>query len=282
MDDIDDMRDYISLLVRESLRILGEVVILVFSSNGEDKISYHIVIDCIVPSKEKAKQFTINILTRVNHDYNKYVDLSVYKKNQSFRTYGSYKLGTDRYKKFVPSLSTERISDQYKIFKLSLLSHRGRNTIDYDLELSITKNPLLGKIDEGIDAFINNAICESEGVEELAYTYSVAPSQSIGKAVHYKRIRPSYCSYCDRTHDGDNIEILLRANGKCFVKCFRNGGYVFLTFVGAVLPKKDLKTIPKVIANPSMRNEKLEIIASLKPVKIVKPGKELFDILTSA
>lgn len=283
-DDIDkaDMREYIKALVDECLEILGKSTILVFSSNGDQKLSYHIIIDCMVSCKEKAKQFTINVLSAVEHEFNKYVDLGVYKRNQSFRTYGSYKRGTERYKKFVPSLSTDCPTDQYKIFKLSLLSHRGRNTADYDLELSIIPNGVLGKIDGAIDAHINEAICKSEGTEELAYIYSSPPSQNIGKATHYKRIAPSYCSYCERTHENDNIAILLRDNGKCYVKCFRFDKYIFLTYVNSHVPKKAKKEIAPTVSNPSMRNERLKILTSLEPVVVERKGRELYNIMTSA
>ena len=103
--------EYFKENVQEPLLIANDI--MVFPTRGsvsnketgtdEEKYSYHIVVDNFAfPSSAHCKEATKKILTKVPTEMLKYIDISVNKKNQQFRTWKSCKENekTCRFKEF--------------------------------------------------------------------------------------------------------------------------------------------------------------------------------------
>lgn len=116
-NEVNDI-DFISTLVKDSvikgsIEVLAENLIsvdiekdiLIYSSHGENKRSFHIVINnkCHINNKE-AKEFYNLVINKVkiytNNKYIEFIDNSVYSAKQQFRMVGSMKYGSNRPKIF--------------------------------------------------------------------------------------------------------------------------------------------------------------------------------------
>ena len=86
-----------------------------FTSHNSTKYSCHIVIDHYVHSNnEEARGFYHNVISRMNEDYAKFVDPSVYGSTQDFRFVGNQKFKSGRVKKFQSKWKFRGTEIQYK------------------------------------------------------------------------------------------------------------------------------------------------------------------------
>jgi len=95
--------DLINEIVKLIPQINVERDVCIYSSHGENKISYHVIVNHFYHSNhEQAKAFYYTIMKNLPKEYydNNWIDHSVYSKTQQFRIYGSQKTGTKRTKIF--------------------------------------------------------------------------------------------------------------------------------------------------------------------------------------
>lgn len=99
--------------------------IMVFSSNGNTKQSYHVVVtNAYVKTADHNKSFAYQVRHCLSKSHREYVDI-LYKSSQQFRIYGSTKYGANRPKVYVPELSitSAEYGVRKKIFELSIVTY---------------------------------------------------------------------------------------------------------------------------------------------------------------
>jgi hypothetical protein len=208
---------------------------LVFSSHGEHKYSYHIIINNYIHKNNKeAKAFAYFIINKLPIQYQMYVDKSVYKSKQQFRIVRSQKVNSGRPKillykwKFFDkeifiNKNTENDFENY-IFELngSLISNWNKNDIyirPYVIE--INNNIPISNITEEIGKLAYSLLIEVSGVTEDHPNFPYRYVKCINNIIIIKRIRPSRCRLCDRIHEAEN-PFLKVINNNVYFCCRRN------------------------------------------------------------
>lgn len=214
--DISDMKiDHQSILklvvdsISDNIGKMGYVLnsdnILVFTSHGREKHSYHVIIDGFYHKNNKeAKEFYFRVCHNLPLIKSKYVDRAVYSSKQNFRLLGSSKEGSSRYK---ICSSHDQID-----LKRTLVSYVDTET-NIHLPISIPEIKLtLDKISDSETKKILNMIPDSSN-----YSYL----RRVDSYIILKRERPSYCQICQRIHDAENPYIIVQ-HGDIFFNCRRN------------------------------------------------------------
>lgn len=94
----------ISTLKEKGIILNLEKDICIYTSNKDEKVSYHIVINNYCHSNNKeAKSFYFNVMNKLPPEYfaKGWIDKSVYSPTQQFRTLGSHKIYSNRFKRLV-------------------------------------------------------------------------------------------------------------------------------------------------------------------------------------
>jgi hypothetical protein len=214
--------------------------IMLFTSHNENKKSAHIVLDRInVCNNNDAKEFYKQVIKYCPDTY-KYIDSAVYSQLQQFRLFKSSKMGHNRIKEFIPSFvnknklvkynidyikhyeklpnTTEEQKEFRKRFKgIKILIGSLINYIKYPtikFEQKEQKEIIRDKIeDDKIDVVINIIDTKYKNI----YTYD----KIINGLICIKRIIPSYCNICKRTHNNIDGFIFIK-EGKFYLNCRRN------------------------------------------------------------
>lgn len=196
---------------------ISENNILVFSSHGTSKLSYHIIIDkwCL-PDYVSNKVYCNKVINRVLSPYKKHIDLLVYTPGRQFRTYGSTKRGRDRTKILVGQKFGENYRKEFLTTLMqSLISNTGSCKV---LEHSLpTKRVFTGSAEDLTDE-------ELSVIESLDFikdgTYEISDIKV--RLISLKRTRTSYCEICKRDHENEN-PYLIFGKDEIYLHCRRSG-----------------------------------------------------------
>ena len=216
--------------------------VCIYSSHGANKKSYHVVINSYCHSNNiEAKAFYSEVMKKLpQYENEKWIDRAVYSKTQQFRTYGSCKVGTSRFKKLertwtfngetIKHISPEEPEDgdhRFLIdFEESLITARISNCkllpsfyveekkeyqegVDVEMDLAMEAIPLISSI---VD-------CEF-GDPQFPFELD----RLEGPFVVLKRLRPSNCVLCKRTHHNQNPYLLITPEKSVFFHCRRAPG----------------------------------------------------------
>ena len=198
--------------VLQDTRIRPEDV-LIFTSNGDDKSSYHVVINrWVVPNSYSNKVYCGRIIDRLrDHPGVRWIDRLVYKNVQQFRALGSTKYMKDRYKRPLGE-EYDYTPDRF-LFYRSLVS----NSAGCRLFESCEKpKPVYDTIQ-----FTQRAYDQLKQMPEIIDgTFSIDAMKD--GLVTLIRNNPSYCRSCDRIHENENPFVTL-ANGDTILFHCRRG-----------------------------------------------------------
>lgn len=212
LDLIKQIKD--SILVDSRIR---ETDILVFTSHGSGKLSYHIVINnwCL-PDVNTNKIYCHRILDRISDGYplKKYIDHLVYKSIQQFRTYGSTKRGKDRWKiEYPPAKSSSRFDYVSRLYS-SLVTNTNSCRI---LEYKPIEKKIWDDTGELTDAEIS-IICKLDFISDDTFLVQ----EPKGRLIPLKRLKPSFCIVCQRIHENENPYLTLSPDStKIYFHCRR-------------------------------------------------------------
>jgi len=216
--------DNINLTLNNYNKNLSKNDISLYSSNADYKRSYHIILNkyCFIDHyqiKMFYKLFIDNFSNSKFINYIKFIDHSIYDKNQNFRLLGSYKYGTNRKK-----ICVKEFNWNNNIIKP-----------DNDI-LSNLKKSLITFIEDSIFLIkkenVNHNITYSE-INKKTYDKMIELFKKQNDAncfeikdiynnsIKLKRIIPSYCEICLRTHETDNPCLLL-INNNVYIWCRRS------------------------------------------------------------
>ncbi len=232
---------------------------MIYSSHREDKRSYHVVINGFYHDGPKeADAFYQLIIQNIPEHLKRYIDHSVYKRNQQFRLLGCHKLGKANIKILDP-LTESNITE---IDPITLWS-----TQDHDLRVSLLRNFEASLISfvgdcELLPSFIveqkikhstkSNAIREwlaSKGIvmdtkaltvinkyidieeyyndvilffEQSEFYHDFNIKETKGGILKLTRKRRSFCPIHKRYHDSDHAFIFITGQGSVYLRCCRS------------------------------------------------------------
>lgn len=228
--------------------------ILIYSSHGAHKKSYHLIItNHCHDGNEEAKAFyekvvkTVSIIT--NNKYVEFIDPKVYSPRQQFRIIGSQKLESNRPKAFNETFifkGREYVHEypepihNINLKKLIVLYESlvgftsGCTFLPSFVPPNVTPLYVGGVVGDLLDVDVNTAFKLTAdkfintpfmigGIEHKIKIFPFAIREIEGNRIFLKRIRSSLCPVCRKklNHDTENSLIMVIC-GKIYWKCFRN------------------------------------------------------------
>lgn len=258
--------------------------LLVFSSHGPKKRSFHIVLDKIVHSNHKqAKQFYKLVKEQIPENFQPFIDGAVYSKLQNFRLLGSQKYQSGRTKDLCSLNCSYRPVDddrweantmlrQFVLFEKSLVGVITRDDITLDLlDESVQPNRVFGSID---DTTADSLIAAFQKTE-MADHFKIGENNN--GVIPLTRISRCWCPAHNREHDHENA-YLFTYNGKIYYGCHRDEGGKFcldtLKNTTDSCDDSDLEDEPVVTPtqNPVEEVKKVQLIVQ----KIYSPYDEYY------
>ncbi len=190
--------------------------ILLYSSNGPEKYSYHLIIDhWYHDNHHEARAFYDLVISSMSNRYTEYIDDSVYKSLQQFRIIENTKAGDNRPKvrvtewKYHDADIVWELDSPYGEFLKSLLTHTS-----YCSHLNIEFENRNNEPTRASDSVELTKIAHliPEGFEADTFTKH---------GYKLRRTHPSKCLVCNRIHEHENAYIKI-LDGSVIYKCFRN------------------------------------------------------------
>lgn len=248
--------------------------IMIFSSNSQDKISYHIVVDRYCFSNcEQNKNFFQKFIERVPENIRCFFDSTMYKPVQQFRLYMCTKSGTDRFKILDSTHSKWLINDEvsdddlnYEIFKSSLITYTDNCLLLEDEE--IYEDPKYYEEFAFNNKDISNMIKLIKKMPDFKYFDIGELSPPL---ISLRRLCSSRCKMCsekegiERIHDNENPFVYLTSSGNVYFDCRRGGGGMFIGNI-----KENKKTCQTILQEENI--ERTEKSKSKSPQPIIIPS----------
>ncbi len=285
--------------------------IFVFTSHKSDKKSYHVVVEGFsVGNYKENKEFHDRLMRRMPDKWKDIVDHSMYKSLQQFRIAGNMKWQSNRIKtvdnkltrswneKFrgwIPKVKPESENHKFVLLLEASLITQTVSCIHLNCKpeekkynnykTNLTANGGAGdESDEGFNPLTPEDITEAlklcykyAGLEfgdrRFPYNYlRTVEDNGTSSLVLLKRLRPSICAICNRTHENENPFLIVAGeNRDVFLDCRRNseGKKLHVGSLGVI--KKEVEEKP---LSPIGTSGTLEVP---KTPKIVIP-KQPFDV----
>lgn len=258
--------------------------ILVFNSHKDNKRSYHIVVEKFAFQDHKNnKLFHDKIVEKLPEYWKNIIDHSMYKSSQQFRTIGSCKFGTDRYKiinesltlnylgknGWIPPVTIESENQKFLLLleaslvtqthscqilpslkdpeeELKLIEKKARL-----LENGLVFNPLTPEeIKEVMNLCYVKAGLEY-GDPRFPYVYKeIVEDNDESSILLLKRRFPSFCRACNRAHENENPFLLVIGQDRdIYLDCRRNDNKK-KTYIGRLGLKPGTERIGETIPEP--------------------------------
>lgn len=247
-DVMNNLVDAIFEILSESdVEIKIESDLLVFTSHGPTRQSYHIVIDHYMHLNNlEAKAFYHKVLEKMDPELSDFVDPAVYLSKQQFRIVGSQKPRSGRIKtlsekwtyhdeEIVYQYVREPRDDLHKMLlqlEASLVSHTS-NCLPLPNFIQVDDNGrVLGK---SSDSYFEENLSRDIAMKALKLLAETAglsindkrfPYRFIGVSggiISLLRVHPSRCRICNRIHENENPYLfIIGAEYTVFFNCRRN------------------------------------------------------------
>uniref|UniRef100_A0A6C0AED8 Uncharacterized protein n=1 Tax=viral metagenome TaxID=1070528 RepID=A0A6C0AED8_9ZZZZ len=231
---IEEAKDAIYLLQDKIIELepcVKSKDIFVFCSHGENKRSYHVVVDnwCL-PDCINNKYFFKAIMKIFPEKYKDMLDPGVYSSMQQFRIYGNHKWKSDRKKILDPDCQWEPpikcTSEKHRKFLVLLHSlitncegckilkrYAPEKNNVYFREIFL-KDP---EIKESINMCAKILKCK----DFLDDNFPFKISEIKGGLVLLKRLFPSFCNICQKIHHKQDSYLIINKSG-VYLDCRRN------------------------------------------------------------
>lgn len=288
-----------AILEEKGVRINLSKDVLIFTSHGPHKRSYHIVINnyCHYYHKEARALYDL-VMARIPEPLRgvaraPYIDPAVYSSKQQFRIVGSLKIGSNRPKKFSPiwtyknqiieHVYVEEPQDDNHAFMLQLEASILTHTSSCDLIPSL--------LDPNAEGFMSKARYDTEDismdlakkalqliaatggttVDDHKFPYVIDCIK--GAIVCLKRTKASKCRICCRVHEHENPFLVVGGEGadKCvYFYCRRSPANKKL-YLGKL---EDLELPPSIATTASTwlySDSIVEKVAELAKIPLFKP-----------
>lgn len=177
------------------------------------KASYHIIVaphKFAVATNEEAAGFASQVILRLSEEAIKVIDYSINKSIQNFRMLNSAKMGSNRIKKYKsgPIMNYTKSKGENELLT-SLITYCDSICIlpRIYIDSKIKFTPVTEKLD------INNSMLKN--ILELAadYTDGFEVRTVMNNMIVFDRVKPSFCKFCNETHNKDNTLVLFINKG---------------------------------------------------------------------
>lgn len=243
--------------------------VLIYTSHGNAKQSYHVVINnyCHTNNVE-ARAFYDNVMDHVNPEYVQWIDKAVYNPLQQLRTLGSRKIGTNRCKIFLKKWSYHGSDIEYQYpedpdgpehemvmqLEASIVSFTGNCKFLPAFEPRIHKNTTYIESDDIDIKDAKDALSLVAAAGKIKTTDPRFPYKFLGingPIVMLKRTKPSNCRICNRIHENENPYLLVVGEEKSVYFHCRRAPESKKLFLGKLAPNPDN---PATTDNPDGKN----------------------------
>jgi len=246
-----------------------ETDLLIFTSHGPKKKSYHVIIDNYCHSNNKeAKAFYQEVITRMPEELRSFIDGSVYSKKQQFRIVGSQKKGSGRIKTLLSPWFYQGKEIKYRYREEpSNPGHRLVLTLEASLVSFISNCRLLTNLLEESETKIGSKwewekddlhpetvkmaldlLSEKEDIPETSSNFPYEVRDVMGGLILLKRKYPSHCQVCHRIHEHENPYMLVLTDDNevrhVYFDCRRAEGKRL--YLGTLREESNNKNIPVI------------------------------------
>lgn len=302
----DLINTIVDLLKEKNIHLNLARDICIYSSNGEKKRSYHVVINSYYHANNKeAKAFYFAVMNKLPSEYfvNKWIDFAVYSKTQQFRIYESCKSGSNRVKKLVKTWKLFNNLDN--IETVQEIKHQNAEIAEdenhefiINLEESIVSaRPSICKplpTFEIPEAFSSSNKVFEKG-DDLDYDLAMEAlnllARKAGVTIHHenfpyrfdkiegpfvilKRVKASKCRLCNRIHHHQNPYLLIVGEEKhVFFHC-RRAPTEKKIYLGALCPSEEVGDEK----GKEKGKEKYNPIINVKPISITWSEQKLLEM----
>lgn len=232
----DSLKDSV---IKALLEIIPEISlerdIMLFSSHGETKRSFHIVVanHCHSDNKE-ASTLHRKVVERLS-EFQQFVDPAVYSPRQQFRIVGCEKPGSGRPKRFQRNFLFEGREVTHRYHEESRNEDHSEAILLLESLVSFTTmcsylpsfcshedHPVKKNYDDLLDISqetVDSAVTLLKKQTDNAFEVKEVQ----GSMISLKRLRPSHCIICNRVHECDNSFIVV-GNSQVYWYCHRAKG----------------------------------------------------------
>lgn len=245
------IRSIIEVFESKKLKIDIQKDILIYSSHGEKKRSFHLVVNnkCHQNNRE-AKIFYEKVIQRIPEFYKKFIDRAVYSPRQQFRILGSQKVGSDRPKMFSEIFTFKNVKYYHEYTEEINNPFLKGAMLLYESLVSFTATcnylPTFLNEDElnSYSDIVYQEISEQqvEDALNLLDDDSSVLSNVIDGIILLKRIRASRCPSCsssfeNKIHEHENPFMFI-VDDKVYWNCRRTKKNLYLGLIKNVEEKK--------------------------------------------
>jgi len=234
--------------------------ILLFSSHGKEKLSFHLIIDGYCHSNNlEAKAFYEKVIEDIPKDMRQWIDHAVYSSLQQFRILGNQKVHSNRFKIFMSKwsyydnvifyeypeklrLHKDEINNNNCMSATTIEKIKKRNLHDLSISLvtnigsclflpsfinerSNTKNNKYQIVEDLDKSVVNNVLNMLGAKANMNITDRRFPyrfKSVSGGLIMLDRIRPSNCQMCKRIHHNENPYLIVTGkNRSIYFNCRR-------------------------------------------------------------
>ncbi len=238
--------------------------VMVFTSHGEHKYSYHLVFNSIyLPGHEHCKEIYRIVSNDLNEQEQIFVDKSVYKSLQQLRLLGSQKPNSNRPKIFHKEwcyqgqLITYKYSEEPDSPEMELLQQFNDSLIsiiDSSVSTMIEIKVMIRNTSE-IQTNIHNFTTETMNniLKLVPNSEAFSIRREYNNMIILTRHSPTYCEVCQRTHENENPFLYIRGiNRLVYMDCRRSDDQLLL---GKISDVEDIEGDIESIISQTQLNE---------------------------
>ena len=248
----DLLTNIINVMKEHGVEVKIDRDILLYTSHGETKRSYHVVIHHYCHANhDQAGAFYRQVTQQMKPENAQYVDAGVYSSKQNFRLMGSQKMGSYRPKLFCQKFivgekefnhvyDAEFRSDKHK--KVELLRESLVSWVrdcQYLPSFQTKEEENRKHKFEEVGDLSNDIIQEAKKLLNRD-DFPFVVREIRGNVVSLRRLRPSFCDACKRIHEHENPYLLI-VDEYVYFCCRRSSNKIILgTLEDSVLSTKCL------------------------------------------
>lgn len=217
--------------------------LLIFSSHGSAKRSFHIVVTNYYHGhNDEARAFYDAVIPYVNEKFRDFVDWKVYSTLQQFRIFGCRKFGTDRPKRLITTFNyqnheyTHQYNTSFNVEDLDLLNSRilSESLVTFTFEGRKLPSWIIDKPErvtnydsEGVSSEQVQLCLDMLAAAIPHHPFIFSPDRSHGRLLSLLRNAPSRCPVCSEitgievVHDNENPIIIIYPDNRVMWDCNR-------------------------------------------------------------
>ena len=264
----------ITVLKDKGIELVLSTDILVYTSHGKEKQSYHVIVNnhCHANNIE-AKAFYYKVIEHIKPEFVQWIDKAVYSPTQQFRIVGSQKINSTRVKvfqnewlyndqtiKFIYPEPPEDPNHEFVMqLEASIIGYTGNCRFLPPFEPKPDQIKHYTETDDITTTEANEAINLIGLAGNISITDSRFPYKFLGingPIVMLKRTRPSRCKLCCRVHEHENPYLLVVGDEKSVYFFCRRASQDKKLYLGKLNPNSDS---PKALNTSEPNPEQVKI-----------------------